>query len=64
MCHTLVGDKNGAAISGCNRERDKMEARVTCNLSGFGVAPGIVEVAGGRRDIPPPCLLTMTLKSI
>ena len=41
-----------------------MEARVTCNLSGFGVAPGIVEVTGGRRDIPPPCLLTMTLKSI
>ena len=50
MCHTLVGDRNGAIISRCIRERGDMENIVTLNLSGLGVALDNLGVLGGSQD--------------
>ena len=50
MCDALVGDRNGEDVRNCTRERGAMDARGTRTLYGFGVAPSILGVTGGRWD--------------
>ena len=50
MCHVLVGDRNGADISGCTRERGDIGTRGNATLSGLGVFHGNLGIQGVRRD--------------
>ena len=49
LCHTFKGDKNGATISGCARERGDSDTRGTETLSGLDVSPANLGCSGARH---------------
>ena len=50
VCHLLVGDRNGEAISRCTMERGDIDVIVTDTLSSLGVSSANLGIPGGRHD--------------